>query len=736
MELLLELKPPTEIDLNVEADDLSIDLRYPATYAGFVPGVVDAVAPLAFDPVAKTVSFPGWDAALTALTGRLDVLEAENAPEGLLAHVNGLTHPYTDVEKDWTAPQTFLASLASDTPVALKAAASQSASLMQVQDSAGLVKSAFMSGGELGLGSGVSIRSTTGGKAFMQFNYDAGGVGIRTNADANKGLVIRAWSATQSANLQEWQDSTGAVLSRIRNDGLVIGARGMFATPASAAGTGLVVQALASQTGPLTEWQDSAGTAKARMRASGGTFELLGSASDMRVWGTAGRVMVQNDGTNGILNWITSSETASASIGTAFGTNSRLDYQAGGHRFYNQGNVANQVVAIRGMASQTGDLLALADSTGAALGGFRSNGDLMIGFSAGTVANASPLHLKRSATVSIRLETTESSNYNTELRQSYADTNTFQLLLSNQQTMVAQRAPAMVRFFTFGAPDTRFTLLGGTANVAATVHGIASQTGDLQNWVDSTGAVLARVDIAGTGFNPQQIIQSTNPFLDIYDTDGTVDQRRFRWTIAGNLLTLSSRTDAAVLSQTPITVAHTGLVTIPSLNGTLIGGGDSTHAGDTNRGLAVRATATDWRIYATTSPTKLNIGGSGAGQTFWEAAWNSGPANLFKSASATAAQVVSQFKGAASQTANLTEWADSAGAVKVSILPSGTTSWAGGNLLMGSSAGAGSGSNVLGMANAIAVPSTNPTSGGVLYAEAGALKWRGSAGTVTQLAAA
>jgi hypothetical protein len=48
----------------------------------------------------------------------------------------------------------------------------------------------------------------------------------------------------------------------------------------------------------------------------------------------------------------------------------------------------------------------------------------------------------------------------------------------------------------------------------------------------------------------------------------------------------------------------------------------------------------------------------------------------------------------------------------------------------------GGGLNVIGIANANTVPSTNPTAGGILYAEAGALKWRGPSGTVTTIAAA
>lgn len=58
-----------------------------------------------------------------------------------------------------------------------------------------------------------------------------------------------------------------------------------------------------------------------------------------------------------------------------------------------------------------------------------------------------------------------------------------------------------------------------------------------------------------------------------------------------------------------------------------------------------------------------------------------------------------------------------------------------GNLgLNGSSFGSGVG--VAFIANATTVPTTNPTGGGIIYVEAGALKYRGSSGTVTTLAAA
>lgn len=51
----------------------------------------------------------------------------------------------------------------------------------------------------------------------------------------------------------------------------------------------------------------------------------------------------------------------------------------------------------------------------------------------------------------------------------------------------------------------------------------------------------------------------------------------------------------------------------------------------------------------------------------------------------------------------------------------------------GASFGGGTGAIVF-IANAATVPTTNPSDGGVMYSEGGALKWRGSSGTVTTIA--
>jgi hypothetical protein len=61
------------------------------------------------------------------------------------------------------------------------------------------------------------------------------------------------------------------------------------------------------------------------------------------------------------------------------------------------------------------------------------------------------------------------------------------------------------------------------------------------------------------------------------------------------------------------------------------------------------------------------------------------------------------------------------------------TSYFGGNVGIGG-ASFGSGAGVVYIANASTAPTTNPSGGGVLYVEAGALKYRGSSGTVTTIA--
>jgi hypothetical protein len=98
----------------------------------------------------------------------------------------------------------------------VKGAASQSANLQEWQDSAGTVKAYFNNIGELRT---PLIAAPVSSKAFINMNYASGAVGIQTNAAVNRGLII-VGAASQSGDLQQWQDSSGAILRSITAVGL------------------------------------------------------------------------------------------------------------------------------------------------------------------------------------------------------------------------------------------------------------------------------------------------------------------------------------------------------------------------------------------------------------------------------------------------------------------------------------------------------------------------------------
>jgi hypothetical protein len=122
----------------------------------------------------------------------------------------------------------------------------------------------------------------------------------------------------------------------------------------------------------------------------------------------------------------------------------------------------------------------------------------------------------------------------------------------------------------------------------------------------------------------------------------------------------------------------------------------------------------------------------------------------------SATTVGAVVRGAASQSASLQEWQNSAGTVLVNVSSAGqlnalqgvntntirgldtlsaiTVSNGRGITVGTGSAIQGGGAGVIGIANAGTVPNANPSGGGILYVESGALKFRGSSGTVTTIA--
>jgi len=228
-----------------------------------------------------------------------------------------------------------------------------------------------------------------------------------------------------------------------------------------------------------------------------------------------------------------------------------------------------------------------------------------------------------------------------------------------------------------------------------------SQTADLQQWQSSAATVLGGRNAAGQTFagSTAAVVGSTT-----------------------TALTSAAYTSATVAV---FTYGGTSLVQV---------GQTVTVAGVT--GGAYNGT---WVVSAVTSTTFTVLGSgftnnAGTGGTFTLSAVASFTAG-------TAAITPLVVKGAGSQSANYQEWQTNLGSAFCTIFGGGLSHTGridlGGSLRLGStsqSLGGGAG-GLLAMANATTVPSTNPT-GGILYVESGALKYRGSSGTVTTIAAA
>ena len=143
-------------------------------------------------------------------------------------------------------------------PLVLKGAASQSASVLALQNSSGSITANFTAPvnnvNRLNLG-GTDLSAT---------------FGITVHASGGVGQVIRG-AASQSANLQEWQNSGGTALTYITSAGAIrttgsiktTALDGVAATlaiqPAATTTVGAVIRGASGQSANLTEWQTNAG---------------------------------------------------------------------------------------------------------------------------------------------------------------------------------------------------------------------------------------------------------------------------------------------------------------------------------------------------------------------------------------------------------------------------------------------------------------------------------------------
>lgn len=179
-------------------------------------------------------------------------------------------------------------------PLILKAITSQTVSQFEIWDTAGA------KGFVVGPGGRTQIRN--GGT-----DYGAA-LSLATAGTGVVGVVIRG-VASQTANLQEWQDSSGVVKAGVSAAGFGFfglngASSGQISVQASSASTvGMMIRGAASQTANLQEWQNSAGTVLGSISsAATATFaevriNTTNNAALRPLWGGNGGVLQLRKGT-------------------------------------------------------------------------------------------------------------------------------------------------------------------------------------------------------------------------------------------------------------------------------------------------------------------------------------------------------------------------------------------------------------------------------------------------------
>jgi hypothetical protein len=223
---------------------------------------------------------------------------------------------------------------------------------------------------------------------------------VNTGTATTIGAVVRG-AASQTANLTEWQDSSGTSLARINSAGSfiapfsfigpsasAISSVNIGVIPSSASNSGIIVRGAASQTADLQQWQNSAGTVKAKINSAGDlTAPSVNATWSMASYaGSASVVPIFIQGaasqTASLQEWKNSSGTVLANVsagGSLISQSGRLiaGGAAGAGRLDIQTSSTTQVAStIRGSASQTADLTQWQDSTQAVLAKVDSAGNL------------------------------------------------------------------------------------------------------------------------------------------------------------------------------------------------------------------------------------------------------------------------------------------------------------------------------------------------------------------------
>jgi len=261
----------------------------------FTSGTVTSAG---FATTSGTAVYATTSGTSVSISGSITRSQVSDYATGTVANISGtvaqaqVTSLVTDLANRavLNAANTFTAggqivTSTSDTVMPLvlrRASATATASILEFQTSTGTAIASVDASGF-----GNFPRVSAGASTALGY----GVLSVNTGAVATKGLVVQG-VASQSANLQDWQESNGGAPSFVNNIGqlrvrsylLSFGFTALGIAAAGSTETGVIIRGAASQTANLQQWQNSASGTVASVDASGfGNFTRtsVGQASDL-----------------------------------------------------------------------------------------------------------------------------------------------------------------------------------------------------------------------------------------------------------------------------------------------------------------------------------------------------------------------------------------------------------------------------------------------------------------------
>ncbi len=418
-------------------------------------------------------------------------------------------------------------------------------------------------------GNSFSIRSSIGGSDIIRFQND-GNIGARFLDSINNngayidmgpggsGILVAnrtpshitisvRGAASQTANLEEWQNSAGAILARVSSAGGIFstansvlsgglsvsgnyGGSNTMEIPNSQNIIGLTIRGFSTQTANLQEWRNSASVLLAsinpsgflstpRINFTGGTSTVSALAlSDgtLSFESTAGQLFsISNSLTGTIfsvndisgLPIVEATDLGIVKINELFGqTVVGSGTPTSNTMLTSIARTATSVpIVAKGAASQTANLQEWHSSDGTARATLRSSGALNLGtLITGTQLSVIPFS---NTTIGIVVRGAASQTANLMEWQNSSGTVLAKINADGGANFSGTNVDIRdgsgnftIRNAGTTAYFTNSSLLVGTgysAGIGVIIRGNGSQTADLQQWQDSAGTVLAKVDTYG-----------------------------------------------------------------------------------------------------------------------------------------------------------------------------------------------------------------------------------------------